>query len=722
MSPVPEVVKFRDTNGDGQADTREVIASGFGVHLAYAGHDMHGLFLGPDGRLYWSIGDKGLRVRTKDGLDYRFPNQGALMRCELDGSNFEVFAHGQRNIQEVSFDQYGNFFGVDNDADYSGERERLVYIEQYLDTGWRANWQYLRDDYNPWIDDLMHVPWHEDQPRWFTPPLSNYENGPAGFKFQPGTALNESYENYFFLTSAPRGEQWAFQVKPSGDSFEMINDHKIGEGVALVGLNFAPDGALYGVDWGGGYPLNQSGAVWRIDVPEKTQHPLRERTRELIRMDFRDLEPEEVIGFLRYPDQRVRLKAQFHLGDCCGWFDLENVALDHKEPLLARIHSIWGLGQAIRSGDAPEKVLLPLLEDSDAEVRAQAVKTLTDRFGRNLGLDRIPSPSGEKKSLTQSVIPLLEDPSVRVRQQALLGLGRLQDSSAADAILDAVARPDHVVSMSYNRHASIIAMAGAVPTRTLAALTEHESDFVRACAVIALRRRGAPEVSAFLSDPDPVTAADAARAIHDDWMIPEAIPGLAAHLELAQENEALVRRSINANVRIGDATAVDRVASFVADGKAPLILLEAGIEALENWTAPPSLDLVVGRYRPLEPRDPTIVAEAIRSHLDELLLSEHAIVRQSAMSLALTNDLTIENETLLAVFENHEASSALRAQALRSLAAQEFDSLELVLRTALGDKEPEVRIAAFAILTETDPDSARDRFVSILSGSHVAER
>ena len=189
VSPVPELVKCRDSDGDGKADEREVVASGFGVHLAYAGHDMHGLSVGLDGRIYWSIGDKGIRVKTADGLDYRFPHQGGLMRCEPDGSNFEVFAHGQRNIQEIAFDHYGNFFGVDNDADFTGEKERFVYIEQYTDLGWRSHWQYRGGGYNPWQDEQMHVPFYEGQPRWYTAPLGLYENGPAGFKANPGTAL-----------------------------------------------------------------------------------------------------------------------------------------------------------------------------------------------------------------------------------------------------------------------------------------------------------------------------------------------------------------------------------------------------------------------------------------------------------------------------------------------------------------------------------------------------
>ncbi|NOX99993.1 MAG: hypothetical protein GXP30_09720, partial [Verrucomicrobia bacterium] len=96
----PELMKFRDTNGDGVADKRESIAHGFGVHVAYAGHYMHGLNVGPDGRIYWSIGDKGLNVTSKEGVKYEYPHEGAMMRCEPDGSNFEVFVRGLRNLQE----------------------------------------------------------------------------------------------------------------------------------------------------------------------------------------------------------------------------------------------------------------------------------------------------------------------------------------------------------------------------------------------------------------------------------------------------------------------------------------------------------------------------------------------------------------------------------------------------------------------------------------------
>src|SRR5690606_14187395 len=108
------------------------------------------------------------------------------------------------------------------------------------------------------------------------------------------------------------------------------------------------------------------------------------------------------------------------------------------------------------------------------------------------------------------------DPSQRVRIQALLGLGRLRDPAASGAIVKLLARKEHHVGLTYLRHAGIVALAGAAPTTDLVALAKHESDFVRACAALALGRRGDAAVVAFLDDPDPVLAADAARAIHDD--------------------------------------------------------------------------------------------------------------------------------------------------------------------------------------------------------------
>ncbi|MGB0643530.1 MAG: PVC-type heme-binding CxxCH protein, partial [Akkermansiaceae bacterium] len=361
---VPDVWKLRDTNNDGKADQRQSIAYGFGVHLAYAGHDMHGLTVGPDGRIYWTIGDKGVGASSKEGLHFQYPNQGAVLRCDPDGSNFEVYARGLRNVQEIAFDQYGNMFGIDNDSDRPGEKERFVYIVQHMDAGWRSNWQYRNGSFNPWMDENLSIPWHKGQPAYITPPISLYNNGPAGLAFNPGTALGEEWQNYFFHTSAPNGQQWAFQVEQDGASFKMVNDMQIGNGVPIVGINFGPDGALYGVDWGGGYPLNKKGAIWKWDVKEK--HPLRALTAKLLQSDFSKTTNTELIATLNHPDQRVRLKAQFELVKRGARKELWTAA--KSGPQLLRIHAIWGLCQFDRITKSPKRDILKLLGDPDPEI------------------------------------------------------------------------------------------------------------------------------------------------------------------------------------------------------------------------------------------------------------------------------------------------------------------------------------------------------------------
>ena len=125
LTAAPNVYKFQDLDGDGDADEREIISRGYGIHIAYAGHDMSGLTIGHDGKVYWSIGDIGVNVPGENGESFAYPNQGAVMRCNPDGTDFEIYAHGLRNPQELAFDRWGNLFTVDNNSD-AGDQARLV--------------------------------------------------------------------------------------------------------------------------------------------------------------------------------------------------------------------------------------------------------------------------------------------------------------------------------------------------------------------------------------------------------------------------------------------------------------------------------------------------------------------------------------------------------------------------------------------------------------------
>src|SRR5690606_27038855 len=105
---------------------------------------------------------------------------------------------------------------------------------------------------------------------------------------------------------------------------------------------------------------------------------------------------------------------------------------------------------------------------------------------------------------------------------------------------------------AFVRHAASLALARIGKAEPLVALTGHSSRAVRTGAVVALRRMRHPGVSQFLQDKDEFIVTEAARAINDDFSIEEALPALGALLNQTPfTNEALIRRSINANLRVG---------------------------------------------------------------------------------------------------------------------------------------------------------------------------
>jgi glucose/arabinose dehydrogenase len=195
VGAAPDVWRLRDTDGDGVIDEKASISHGYNVHPSFFGHGIAGLTMGPDGRVYWAVGDMGFDVTDKAGRRWSQPNRGGILRANPDGTDFEVFASGLRNPQAFAFDELGNLIAVDNDGDYPGETERVTYVTHGSDAGWRSTWQYgkytdpANNRYNVWIDERMFVPRFPGQAAYITPPIVPAHAGPAGLVYNPGTAL-----------------------------------------------------------------------------------------------------------------------------------------------------------------------------------------------------------------------------------------------------------------------------------------------------------------------------------------------------------------------------------------------------------------------------------------------------------------------------------------------------------------------------------------------------
>src|SRR5699024_3533376 len=435
--------------------------------------------------------------------------------------------------------------------------ERLVYMVKGSDSGWRHNWQYGKydepnnNDYNVWMDEGMDIPRHEGQAAYFIPPLSNYHNGPSGFVYNPGTALSEKWKDHFlvaeFTGSTASSRIHAFTLKQDGAGFTLDTDQTIEQGILATSMDFGPDGALYFADWIEGWKTKDKGRIWKLDTPATAHSPLREETKQILGEDFSPLEADSLLQLLHHPDMRVREKAQFELADRDqnGASTLEE-AIKQTDHRIARLHGIWGIGQLARKNQHYAKPLVNFLEDDDPRVRAQTAKVLGDVH---------------YKPAAEELLQLLEDTKARPRFFAAQALGELDYEPATGPIIDMLAAK--ASEDVYLRHAGTLALARIEQPAPLLDLEDHPSRALRIAAVVALRRMAHTGVARFLDDQDEYVAAEAARAINDDFSIEKALPELAEALEKTEfTNEPFVRRAINANLRIGGEDAAGRLAHY----------------------------------------------------------------------------------------------------------------------------------------------------------------
>jgi len=718
---IPDIWHFRGASGS-QAASREKLLTGFGVHIAYGGHDMHGTKFGPDGKLYWSIADCGAHVTTKEGKIIDNPDSGAVFRCNPDGSAMELVATGLRNPQSLAFNDVGDLFTGDNNAD-GGDKARWTHIVEGADYGWRIGWQFL-PKLGAWNSEGM---WHLDVDKTnlaLLPPVGLIGHGPAGIAHYPGTGLPDAYRDHFFYADFPGGVR-AFAIQPKGASYTVENPQdvlqdnspKVMTGKLLWGLYpsdvaFAPGGGVYVLDWVYGWEKTGKGRIFRVHDPETDASAIVQETKKILGEGMQNRGVEELAQLLGHVDQRVRLAAEQSLvGQPGGAEALEGVAQDLKSPHFARLHALWGLGQLAAKDAGAADAVTALLGDSDPEVRAQSIKVTGDRH-------EISGNNGAE--IAARIRGALRDPEPRVRFFAAQALGKLNAKDAIPELLELL--KSNGDSDAFIRHAAAVSLAALADDKTLYAAAVDSSNAVRAGAFLALRRQGSKEVARFLSDTHSQLVLEAARAIHDRPIV-EAWPQLAALAGKPGLPEPVSIRASNANYLRGTGEAARRLAKIASNAALDASSRLQSIESLAIWNQPFHRDRITGLWRQMPPnRDAQGAVTAAAEILPALLKDADDSIRLASAQMAGSLKVAALEPVLLALASDSAASGETRAAALQALSSIESRNLAAAVRAALTENDKTLLGAARQLAAKASPELAVEVNAAMLGHGSMHEQ
>jgi quinoprotein glucose dehydrogenase len=706
---IPSLTAFTGTN---KAETRKDLSTGYGVRFNFTGHDMHGLAIGPDGKLYYSIGDRGAHVVTPTNT-IATPDAGSVFRCDLDGSNVELFATGLRNPQDLLFNEVGDLFTGDNDCD-QGDMERLVHVVEGGDSGWRVGYQHApMGNAGPWNRERLWLPRHPGQPANHLAPLANLEDGPSGITYYPGTGLNDSYRGALFITTfvgnVARSGIFAYKLKPAGATYAVDTAERFLGGALPTDVKFGPDGRLYWTDWADGWPKSKRGRIYAVTDPAHAKDPIIAETKALIAADHTQQSTAELAALLGHADMRVRRAAQFELAarKQDGLAALTRVATQTTAPLYARLHAIWGLGQMANPEASARATFAALATDAEVEVRAQAIKLLGDH---------------RVASAFPLLLAALQDASARVKFFAAQSLGKLHRQEATPALLTALRANNN--TDAYLRHALVMGLLGSDDRAALTAAISDPSPAVRLGVLLTLRRLGSVEVAQFLTDADPYLVREAALAINDA-PIDAGTPALAAFLQKPIADEAVMLRAINATLRLGTPAHAAALATYAARADAPAFLRAEALAQLALWPAPPQRDRIVGVYRPFaeKTRAATVASAALAPVLPALLAVDAPVtVQTAALKAAEKLELRSAADTFFAIVGDPAQSPGARTAALNALKHFQDPRLAAAVKIAGDSKAAELRGAALPLIAGLSPDAAAPVIKNLIVNGSIAEQ
>lgn len=358
---IPNIWFFRDTDGDGKADKREVLYGPFGWE-----RDTHGnqasFRRGFDGWLYATHGYNNVsNVKARDGSEVRM-HSGNTYRMAMDGGHIEQHTYGQVNPFGMCFDPAGNMYTADCHS---------APIYELLRGGYYPSFGKPHDGLG------------------FAPTLMEHSHGSTaicGALFYADDQWPEEYQNNFFVGNVMTSRVNRDTLIEHGSSKTAREEKDLVSATdpwfRPVDLQLGPDGALYIADWYN--PIIQHGEVdFRDPRRDKTHGRIWRITakgRPLVpKPKLVDATVPELLEQLKSPEGWTRNAAKRVLKE--RGEDAVLPALDAWVKALpadaehARLEAEW-VRQSF--GRSMMNALEPLLNAKEPHVRSAAVRIVSD--------------------------------------------------------------------------------------------------------------------------------------------------------------------------------------------------------------------------------------------------------------------------------------------------------------------------------------------------------
>lgn len=486
VAAAPDVDYAKDTDGDGVADVRKTMFTGFEIGNVQG--LVNGLLWGPDGWIYGVAASNGGEIRNLAKPDAKPVSvRGRDFRFKPDGSAFEAISGGGQFGH--SFDDWGHRFTCNNsnhirqivlDSKYLDRNPALIPPSVILDVAAEgpAGPVFRISGAEPWrvVRTRQRVADPEMVKR--LAPTERFAIGfftsATGVTIYRGSAYPAEYRGNAFIGDVGGNLVHRKTVAVDGSKFLATRADQGREFLASTDnwfrpVNFlnTPDGTLLILD------------MYRetIEHPASIPEPIKKhldltsgkdvgRLYELVhesskrphrRPALSKASTAELVAFLADPDAWWRETAQRLLierRDRSAATALKGLVRRRPTP-QGRLHALWTLDVL---GDLDAKDLLTALEDPEPRVREQAVKLCDPRIASDSGL-------------LGRVIALASDPDPMVRFQVAFTLGGAANDDRAIEALAAIAVQD--VSDSYTRAAVLNSVANRAPA-LLAALAHRQ--------------------------------------------------------------------------------------------------------------------------------------------------------------------------------------------------------------------------------------------------------